>query len=168
LNRSPPVSAEPSSSVPPMLSGLAALTAPPLPPPGKLGTSSTGAASLCFKASPVAGVECQWETILLDGRLYVEVPPGILPQGSRDSLVDLLEFAEENLKCSHVILCFKRNRPDRASLLRVFNFFGFSLVGPAHPLAPPTEDLLFMAYLIQGDDSSDDDDEDDTSESGSE
>jgi len=119
--------------------------------------------SVCVKACPVAGVEVEWETLLVDGqRLYVEVPPGILPEGSRESLVELLEFAEEKLKCTHVILCFKRNRPDRSSLLRVFNFFGFSVMPPNHALAPRSEDLLYMAYVIDaGDSSSDDDDEED-------
>ena len=43
------------------------------------------AVNLCFKVCPVAGVEVVWETILVDKqRLYVEVPSGILPEGSRD------------------------------------------------------------------------------------
>ena len=29
------------------------------------------------------------------------------------SFVRLLEFAEDDLKCSHVIVCFKKDRPDR-------------------------------------------------------
>jgi len=134
---------------------------------GPLAPDPPPAVNLCFKVSPVAGLEVEWETILVDGRLYVEVPPGILPAGSRESLVELLEYAEDKLKCSHVILCFRRNRPDRASLLRVFNFFGFCVVPPSHALAPRSEDLLHMAYVIGGDSSDeedDDDDDDDTSD----
>ena len=57
-----------------------------------------------------------------------------------------------------------------ASLLRVFNFFGFSILPPGHPLLPKTEDLLFMAYVIDSGDSSssDDDDDDSKSDCGSE
>lgn len=46
-----------------------------------------------------------------------------------------------------------------ASLLRVFNFFGFTILPPGHQLVPKTEDLIFMAYVIDNDgtDSSDDD-----------
>ena len=42
--------------------------------------------------SPAAGLEVEWETILLESRLYVEVPPGILPEGSRERWV-LGEFS---------------------------------------------------------------------------
>ncbi|KAK7471819.1 hypothetical protein BaRGS_00035558, partial [Batillaria attramentaria] len=147
-----------------------------LPTPSKevgllrLSEREDGAVNLCFKVTPVPGIEVVWETILVDGkRLYVEVPSGILPEGSRESLITLLEHAEEQLKCTHVILCFKKNRPDRTSLLRVFNFFGFSILPPGHPLAPKTDDLIFMAYVIDNsDDESSDDDEDSKSDCGSE
>lgn len=44
-----------------------------------------GAVNLCFKVSPVPNKEVVWETILVDKkRLYVEVPSGILPEGSRE------------------------------------------------------------------------------------
>jgi len=143
------------------------------PPPsggkyGPLAPDPPPAVNLCFKVSPAAGLEVEWETILLESRLYVEVPPGILPEGSRESLIELLEYAEEKLKCSHVILCFKRARPDRGSLLRVFNFFGFWVLPPSHALAPRSEDLLYMAYAIDGDaasSSSEDDDDDDDDKS---
>jgi len=134
-----------------------------------VGCGGSGAVNLCFKVSPVAGLEVVWETILVNNKfLYVEVPSGILPEGSRDSLITLLEYAEEQLKCSHVILCFKKNRSDRSSLLRVFNFFGFTILAPGHDLVPKTEDLLFMAYVIDTGDpnsSSDEDDDDDDSKS---
>lgn len=132
-----------------------------------VGESYDCAVNLCFKVSPVAGVEVVWETVLVDRkRLYVEVPSGILPEGSRESLITLLEYAEEELKCTHVILCFKKNRPDRSSLLRVFNFFGFTILPPGNWLVPKTEnDLLFMAYVIHDSSSSDDDDDDDSDKS---
>lgn len=109
------------------------------------------ASNLCFKIRPVECLEVTWETVLLDGKLYVELPGGILPEGSKESLVSLLEYAEDKLKCSHVILCFKKCRSDRVNLLRVFSFLGFAVVPPGDPLVPKVEDLMFMVYGIEED-----------------
>lgn len=118
------------------------------------------ATNLTFKIAPVAGLEVSWETTLLNDTLYVELPTGILPEGSKESLVLLLEYAEEKLKCNHVVVCFNKGRTDRVSLLRVFNFFGFQMLAPGHPLiVNPSPNRLFMAYTIEGD-SEDDDDSD--------
>lgn len=123
---------------------------------------------LVFKISPVAGLEVSWDTTLKDGTLYMELAPGILPEGSRESLVTLLEYAEEKLKCKNVIICFDKARTDRVSLLRVFSFFGFSMLPPGHPLGHKLpHNLLLMAYAIEGDsgeESSDEDEELDTSD----
>ncbi|XP_064645891.1 ornithine decarboxylase antizyme 1-like [Lineus longissimus] len=85
----------------------------------------------------------------MDGRLYVEVPNGILPEGSKESFVALLEYAEEELHCSHVLVCFKKERNDRASLVRMFMFLGFSPVAPGNPIIPRSPDLMFMASVIE-------------------
>ncbi|XP_041355700.1 LOW QUALITY PROTEIN: ornithine decarboxylase antizyme 2-like [Gigantopelta aegis] len=110
--------------------------------------NSQVASNLCFKISPVECLEVTWETILVDRKLYVELPAGILPEGSKESLVTLLEYAEEQLGCLYVILCFKKARVDRVNLLRVFSFLGFQVVTPGDPLVPNTEDLMFMVYTI--------------------
>jgi len=117
--------------------------------------------NLVFKIAPVAGLEVCWETTLLDDTLYVELPAGILPEGSKESLVMLLEYAEEKLKCKHVVVCLSKSRTDRVSLLRVFNFFGFQMLPPAHPLiVSPSPDRLFMAYTIEADTEDEDESED--------
>lgn len=125
--------------------------------------TSQAPSRLTFKISPVAGLTVSWETTLVDDSLYVELPAGILPEGSKESLVTLLEYAEEKLKCKYVVCCFNKSRVDRVSLLRVFNFFGFQILPPGHPLVvSPSQDLLFMAYTIERDselDSSDSDDD---------
>jgi hypothetical protein len=100
-----------------------------------------------------------WETLLIGKTLFIEIPADILPEGSKESFVTLLEYAEEVLSCSHVIVCFKKNRVDRASLIRTFMFLGFALVAPgAHHLAV-SGDLMYLVYAIQPD-SSDESDSD--------
>lgn len=111
---------------------------------------------LCFKISLADTLQVTWDTLLIDRKLYIEVPTGILPDGSKESFVTLLEYAEEVLKCSHVIVCFKKARTDRASLVRTFMFLGFGVVAPGNPLVPVASDHLFMAYTIdEGDEDSD-------------
>lgn len=118
------------------------------------------ASSLCFKISLADTLQVNWETLLVGRKLYVEIPNGILPDGSKESFVTLLEYAEEALKCSHVIVCFKTSRTDRATLIRTFMFLGFGVVAPGHPLVPASTERMFMAYTID-DDEDDDDDEGD-------
>lgn len=107
------------------------------------------ASKLCFRVSLTDCIDVSWMTMLAGGKLYIEIPSGILPEGSKESFVTLLEYAEDELKCSHVIVCFKRNRTDRASLVRTFMFLGFVAVAPGNPVVPTSGDLLFMAYTIE-------------------
>lgn len=120
--------------------------------------------SLRFAVALTDHKEVVWETVLLNGRLFVEVPSGILPEGSKESFIKLLEYAEETLKCEHVIICFSKSRNDRAMLVRTFMFLGFSPLPPASELLPVkvNSDVMYMAYTPQTDEScSDDDDADD-------
>lgn len=110
------------------------------------------AVNLGFDICLVDKVHVKWETILRKGTLYVEVPSGILPEGSKESLVTLLEYAEEKLRCNHVILCFRKDRSDRASLIRTFMFMGFAVVPPGDPLLPHSADIMSLVYKIESDD----------------
>ncbi|XP_060070937.1 LOW QUALITY PROTEIN: ornithine decarboxylase antizyme 1-like [Ylistrum balloti] len=116
-----------------------------------VGTSHL-ASSVSFVVTLAEQLQVTWETLLTNGKLYVEVPPGILPEGSKQSLVTLLEYAEEKLHCGHVILCFRKNRSDKASLIRAFMFMGFTMATPGDPLVPNVADLLYMVYTIEPDD----------------
>lgn len=106
--------------------------------------------------------EVTWNTYIRDQKMFVDIPAGILPQGSKQSYVTLLEFAE-GLRFSHVIVCFKKDRADRAALMRMFMFLGLIPVAPGHALAPEgsllstvgastvsasSEQLVFMAYAV--------------------
>jgi len=118
----------------------------------------THASKLTFKISPVASLEVKWETTLVKKVLYVDLPSGILPEGSKESLITLLEYAEEELRCSHVVLTIGKNRSDRGSLLRVFNFFGFQILPPGHPLILyDSSSTLHMAYTIEEGEEEEDD-----------
>ncbi|XP_052084607.1 LOW QUALITY PROTEIN: ornithine decarboxylase antizyme 2-like [Mytilus californianus] len=106
------------------------------------------ASNLCFKIVLADSIEVCWETVLSDKRLYVEVPNGILPEGSKESLVRLLEYAEEVLGCDDVVICFKKNRSDQASLIRTFMFMGFALAPPGGNASIGSADVIFMIYNI--------------------
>lgn len=122
------------------------------------------ASSLSFRVTLTDRLEVSWETLLVGKKLFVEIPSGILPEGSKESFVTLLEYAEEALHCSHVLVCFSKDRLDRASLVRTMMFLGFVVVAPGNHLVPMSGDLMFMAYLIEEDEeeegSSDSDEED--------
>ena len=76
------------------------------------------ASNLCFEITLADTVQVRWETVLVGRKLYVKVPNGILPDGSKESFVTLLEYAEEVLACSHVMVCFKPSRSDRGQYIQ--------------------------------------------------
>ncbi|XP_007907696.1 LOW QUALITY PROTEIN: ornithine decarboxylase antizyme 2 [Callorhinchus milii] len=89
-----------------------------------------------------------WDTFFSNKNLFVEIPDGILAEGSKEGLTVLLEYAEEKMKVENVFVCFLKNREDRALLLRTFSFMGFEIVRPGHPSVPTRPDVLFMVYPI--------------------
>lgn len=102
-----------------------------------------------FKCALSDEKEVEWKTLLVNGILYVDIPTTVLREGSRDSFVSLLEFAEDKLDCEKVFVCFKRNRPDRTDLMRVFMFFGFTVVPPDNKQVPQNDEIMSMVYNIE-------------------
>jgi len=47
------------------------------------------ASSLCFRITLTDCLEVSWETLLLGRKLIVEIPNGILPEGSKERYCDL-------------------------------------------------------------------------------
>ncbi len=45
---------------------------------------STVASNLCFEISLTDCMQVRWDTVLVDGKLFVEIPNGILPDGSKE------------------------------------------------------------------------------------
>jgi ornithine decarboxylase antizyme 1 len=103
---------------------------------------------LDFKCPLSEEKEVEWRTLFLHGSLYVQIPASCLPEGSRDSFISLLEFAEQKLECERVFVCFERKRIDRTALMRVFMFLGFTVVPPNNPMVPQNDDIMSMVYNI--------------------
>ncbi|TNN81202.1 Ornithine decarboxylase antizyme 2 [Liparis tanakae] len=108
---------------------------------------------LHFQSRPTLTKTIQWDAVLSSSALYVEIPLDPLPEGSKESFACLLEYAEEHLKVVSVLVCFYKNRDDRAKLVRTFSFLGFEIVKPGHALVPPRPDVFFMAYNFDKDSS---------------
>lgn len=91
-----------------------------------------------------------WETVFWEKRLYIAVEAvcGQLPQASKEGFVSLLEFAEEELGCTDIIVCIPKTSNERAALMKTFMFLGFELLPPGHELVPPATDKIFMCYTI--------------------
>jgi len=123
---------------------------------------NSGVQRLTFESRLGDDVTFSWQTLLVDRKkLFVLVPDKLLQNGSRDSFVRLLDYAESILKCSHIIVYFKKERKDVSSVMRLFMYFGFTLLKPGHGLiASSTADMLYMAYSVDlsGDDDDDTDD----------
>ena len=43
-----------------------------------------GASNVCFQIKLTDCVQVVWETILAHGKLFVEIPTGVLPEGSKE------------------------------------------------------------------------------------
>ncbi|KAL1454914.1 hypothetical protein WDU94_009043 [Cyamophila willieti] len=72
-----------------------------------------------------------------------------MPEGSKEGFVSMLEYAEEVLKLSHVIICLDKDREDRGLLVKTFMFLGFVPMNPMHPMVPKsqiTESKIFLLY----------------------
>lgn len=94
----------------------------------------------------------KWEAILYNNNLYLQIPAGVLFETSKEAFVNLLEYAEEELKCQNVVICLDKNSVEKLNnLIRMFMYFGFSALSPSHPLTPKnaSDNLLFMAYNFE-------------------
>jgi len=94
-----------------------------------------------------------WSIKLRNDSLYVELPQQLNDE-SKEKFVSLLEFADDILRCKHVIIYFDKTRSDRAALVKTFMFLGFRVLSPDNVLMAPNDkqqDQLYMVYIIDGD-----------------
>lgn len=99
-----------------------------------------------------------WETVLnnINNVLYVAIPTQLNHEASKHAFISLLEFAEEKLNATAVVLCLRKDRPDRPSLVRTFMFLGFMPLDPRSPLAPPKTATTSSSTTNNNDDVVDD------------
>jgi len=94
-----------------------------------------------------------WSIKLRSDSLYVELPQQLNDE-SKEKFISLLEFADDILRCKHVIIYFDKTRSDRAALVKTFMFLGFRILSPENVLMAPNDkqqDQLYMVYIIDGD-----------------
>ncbi|XP_031575217.1 ornithine decarboxylase antizyme 1-like, partial [Actinia tenebrosa] len=91
----------------------------------------------------------EWSAVHINECLYVHVPNEEMQPGSKECFVSLLEYAEEQLNCTHVFVCLLKDRPDRTSMMRAFMFMGFQTVKPGHEMVPEDPNYVFLAYTIE-------------------
>jgi len=91
-----------------------------------------------------------WDAIVLKGRLYVLVDVSQMnDSGSKEAFVSLLEYAEEVLECSHVIVCFEKCQSSNTkTAIRNFLFLGFQPLAPGHEYLPTNPNLVCFLYTI--------------------
>jgi hypothetical protein len=114
-----------------------------------------------------------WEAVLWKGRLYVSVTAKQLSGGSKEAFVMLLEYAEDVLGCSHVVVCLGKPNSSKGSsvncnenlnttnfttnleyeketkmAIRNFLFLGFQPLAPGHEFNPSNPNLVCFVYTI--------------------
>lgn len=75
---------------------------------------------LAFTLHLTETTSVQWDTIIWRGTLYICVPSCLLPEGSKEGFVSLLEYAEETLQCHNIVVCLRKDRTDRGNLIYIF------------------------------------------------
>lgn len=59
----------------------------------------------------------KWEAILYQNNLYLQIPAGVLFETSKEAFVNLLEYAEEELKCQNVLICLDKNSVEKCKYI---------------------------------------------------
>jgi len=91
-----------------------------------------------------------WDAVLWRGRLYVSVSAEQLCHGSKEAFVSLLEYAEDVLRCEHVIVCLSKtaNAADTKLAIRNFLFLGFTPLAAGHEFVPSNANAVCFVYSI--------------------
>lgn len=103
---------------------------------------------ITFKLQITRDSEVIWESLLTNNKLYIRIDSNSQVI-SKMGFLGIMEYAEDLLKVSHIIVCFAKNNPNRQLLVRTFMYIGFVTLPPKHELIPPQDPSnLYMAYSI--------------------
>lgn len=75
---------------------------------------------LTFTLHLTESTSVEWETVVWRRCLYIRVPSCLLPEGSKEGFVSLLEYAEETLRCTNIIVCLRKDKADRGTCCQPF------------------------------------------------
>ena len=89
-----------------------------------------------------------WDAMLWKKRLYVKVTAEQLAEGSKEAFVTLLEYAEEDLECTHVVVCLDQNVQGLKAIIRNFLFLGFQPLTAGHEFLPMNPNLVSMMWEL--------------------
>jgi len=112
-------------------------------------------AQIRFQFQLCAQTSVEWNAMLFGRCLYLR-PGQSLPDGSKEAFVALLQYAEELLQCSHIYVCFRKSAVAR-SMVRTFQFLGFSQTEAGDARAPPPSQFVSLVYTITDDEEDEDD-----------
>jgi ornithine decarboxylase antizyme 1 len=97
----------------------------------------------------IEGIQTHWDVTIDKRWMSVDVPAGPLGEGSKQSLISLLELAEA-VGCQRCVVCLQKDRRDRSVIVKTFLFLGFTPMPPSEwPSANPPATQFFMAYNIE-------------------
>lgn len=85
-----------------------------------------------------------------DQQFFIEAPSMLTPP-SKESLVSLLELAED-LGCRNAYVCIEKNNPKLSELIRVFLYLGFQMLDPMaaqKAVKRVPKDLLLLGYSLE-------------------
>jgi len=74
-----------------------------------------------------------WSAFITRGTLYIKVPnlSNLQQNVFKESVVSVLELAEDMLGCQNIVVCLEKSREDLSNLLRAFLFVGFEVIHPS-------------------------------------
>ncbi|KAK9687083.1 hypothetical protein K7432_014922 [Basidiobolus ranarum] len=75
----------------------------------------------------------QWLAFIANGTMFLQPPAyeNWAENEFRETIMSILELAEEFLHCDKLVVCLEKQLPDSPNLIRAFMYAGFEMVHPS-------------------------------------